>query len=237
MRCKNCNVDLPENYTVCPLCNGKTNDEPPHIDGVITAEYPKVKTQPYKRNPFPIFLGVWFVATLIFVILSKLGIVSEIVSAVVFCAIPCIWTVFLRPFMVDQLYIGNYIIMNLYPFALTCATFSYITESSLKSSFHSFIKDYLPLCFIAVLVALIIVIFLDSKNKKRAAAYPVLVLAPSVIITIVLSVTEKALLIPWIVTIALCMLILVFLFATKPQETKDELAAKFSIQKSVKSYK
>lgn len=47
MRCKNCNVDLPDSYTVCPLCHEKAVDEPAILD-IPEAEYPK-KYLKYKR--------------------------------------------------------------------------------------------------------------------------------------------------------------------------------------------
>ena len=39
MRCKNCNVDLGEKYTVCPLCSGAATNESAKIQGISTAEY------------------------------------------------------------------------------------------------------------------------------------------------------------------------------------------------------
>ena len=42
MRCKECNVDLGENYTKCPLCGAEAVDEAPVIEGNGTAEYQRV---------------------------------------------------------------------------------------------------------------------------------------------------------------------------------------------------
>ena len=39
MRCKNCNVDLGENYTTCPLCSGEATDEKARLQGIATAGY------------------------------------------------------------------------------------------------------------------------------------------------------------------------------------------------------
>ncbi len=41
MRCKECNVDLGENVTVCPLCHAKATPEKPVIEGMRVAEYPE----------------------------------------------------------------------------------------------------------------------------------------------------------------------------------------------------
>lgn len=40
MRCKECNVDLPEEYTKCPLCGAAAVSEPVVLEGIKTAPYP-----------------------------------------------------------------------------------------------------------------------------------------------------------------------------------------------------
>ena len=45
-RCPHCDVDLGEEYTVCPLCGEKAVSENKKIQGFKTAEYPKVFTLP-----------------------------------------------------------------------------------------------------------------------------------------------------------------------------------------------
>lgn len=40
MRCKECNVDLPENYTLCPLCNNPASDDEVKIKGITAVPYP-----------------------------------------------------------------------------------------------------------------------------------------------------------------------------------------------------
>lgn len=40
MRCKQCNVDLPETYTRCPLCGNTPSDEEPKIKGLQAVPYP-----------------------------------------------------------------------------------------------------------------------------------------------------------------------------------------------------
>lgn len=41
MRCKECNVDLSETYTICPLCGEKATNEPAKLQGLKNAPYPK----------------------------------------------------------------------------------------------------------------------------------------------------------------------------------------------------
>lgn len=51
MRCKECNVDLGEEYTVCPLCGAQAVDEPPRLEGMRTSEYPPVYSRPDRTEP------------------------------------------------------------------------------------------------------------------------------------------------------------------------------------------
>ena len=41
MRCRKCNVDLAETYTLCPLCGEKASDDTPLLEGFTVAPYPK----------------------------------------------------------------------------------------------------------------------------------------------------------------------------------------------------
>ena len=51
MRCKNCGVDLGEEYTLCPLCGEKAANEPPVLEGFKTAEYPKYRENAEFEKP------------------------------------------------------------------------------------------------------------------------------------------------------------------------------------------
>ena len=221
MRCRECNVDLPETYTACPLCGGKATPDAPVIEGIRTAEYPKVKTEPYKKNPFNIFIIVWLAAGVLSAILF-----STSIAAAVICAVPCIWTLVFRPLCVKQLYAGNYIVMNLFPFALASVVFSKLQYESLQPAF----TVYLPVCCIAVLVALTVLILAKPKSAKRAAAYPVLFAVLSVAVGIVTAVKTAAVPFLWLGVIVLCVCILALLFFMNPKAAKEELKAKFSIQ-------
>lgn len=41
MRCNECNVDLGEEYTKCPLCGAAAVNDEPKLKGIKTAQYPK----------------------------------------------------------------------------------------------------------------------------------------------------------------------------------------------------
>lgn len=40
MRCRECNVDLSETYTKCPLCGSEACDDEPRVKGITPAPYP-----------------------------------------------------------------------------------------------------------------------------------------------------------------------------------------------------
>lgn len=232
MRCKNCNVDLPEFYTACPLCGEKTTPDEPVIKGILTAEYPKVKTEPNKKNPFLIFLIIWAAVGAVSLLLQKFDIINELFSGMIICAVPAIWTLFVRPVFVKQLFPGNYVMMNFYPFALASVVYSKISFGSADMA----ITKYLPLCCLAVMIALAVIILLNRKESKRAASYPVLMLPVSVIGLIVSLTKNTGFPVFWFVTIIICALIFAAIYIANPQKVKEELEAKFSIQKSISTF-
>ncbi|MCQ2461830.1 MAG: hypothetical protein MJ177_00315 [Clostridia bacterium] len=50
MRCKECNVDLAKEYTKCPLCGAAAVDEPPVIEDIETAPYPRYSDELLTRD-------------------------------------------------------------------------------------------------------------------------------------------------------------------------------------------
>ncbi len=226
MRCRECNVDLPDNYTACPLCGAKPFDDPLLIQGIRTAEYPKAQPKPFKRNPFTVFVIVWLGLSAISFLLLKLNIIEAYVSASVFCLIPCIWTLFVRPFLIKQLYHGNFVIMNLFPFALICTVF----DKLMNGNFEQSLLTYLPICSLAVFAVLLILVIAKPKKNKRAASYPVLMMPVGIVAAVTLGITRNTVPYLWCAVVALCVIILAILLVTKPNETKQELKAKFSIQ-------
>ena len=161
MRCRNCNVDLPDTYTVCPLCSGKASPDEALIGGLRLAEFPDVKTEPYKRDPFPIFMGIWLAVSLISLLLFKLQVITQPILAAVVCLVPLVWTLIGRPLMVKQPYAGNFAMMNVYPLTLACLWFGKIHFGDYKTPFASFV----PFCFIAVLVALAVIMLVDIRHE------------------------------------------------------------------------
>lgn len=51
MRCRECNVDVSENYKKCPLCGSKVYDDEPRVKGIKAAPYPENVSVPETVNP------------------------------------------------------------------------------------------------------------------------------------------------------------------------------------------
>ena len=225
MRCRECNVDLPKEYTACPLCGGKVNDDKPLIEGLDFAEYPKVKTEKYRRDPFPVFLMIWALVSVISFGLFKAEIFDANVFSFAVALVPMVWTLVFRPFMVKQLYKGNFVVMNLFPAAL--GGFLYC---SIKDAMSFYYLSFLPAIFTLILVSLTVCVFVKLKTSKRAAPYFVLSGVAGVIAEVITAVTKHDLLNAWLIVILICAANIIFLLCRFPKATKEELKAKFSIQ-------
>ena len=229
MRCKNCNVDLPEEYTHCPLCNEKAINEEPLIKGIKIAEYPKVETVPYKRNSFMKFIILWAVAVIASVVLYKTNIITDVNFSVIAIFPACVWTLLVRPFKVKQLYNGNFIVMNFFSFSLMFMLYSIATTGKVTEA----VTKFIPLTTIIIIVALGIYIFVSKKDNKRSAPYPIFIGILSVIGIILTFTLTSELSIYWLVSFCISALLLIYLLKTNGAETKEELKAKFSLQKKV----
>ena len=233
MRCRECNVDLPETYTACPLCGTKASPDAPVIEGIRTAEFPKLEAAPFKKDPFRVFAGIWLAVSALCLILSGIGFISKLLAAGIICTVALVWTLIGRPLFVKQLYAGNFIVMNWLPLALFSVAVSKIQYESIVPA----LMGYLPMCSIAVLFALTVLILVKPKRAKRAAAYPVLFAVLSVVAGIVTAVKGEQMPFLWLAVIVLCACILALLLFMNPTATKEEIKAKFSIQRSVKTIK
>ena len=229
MRCKNCNVDLAEEYTHCPLCNEKACSEEPLIKGIKTAEYPKVETAPYKRSLFMKFIVSWVAIIIFSFVLNKIDVISNVVFALVSTIPACVWTLLVRPFKVKQLYNGNFIVMNFFSFSLMFMLYSIATTGKVTEA----VTKFIPLTTIIIIVALGIYIFVSKKDNKRSAPYPIFIGILSVIGIILTFTLTSELSIYWLVSFCISALLIIYLLKTNGVETKEELKAKFSLQKKV----
>ncbi len=51
MRCKECNIDLAENYKLCPLCGKEAVNEEARLGGIKAAPYSK--SEPVRETDIP----------------------------------------------------------------------------------------------------------------------------------------------------------------------------------------
>lgn len=87
MRCKNCGVDLGEEYTLCPLCGEKAVDEPPVLEGFKTAEYLKYRENAeFEKSKFKPDYPLKYVLRAVLVLCCSFGV------AVLFGAPEKLWT-------------------------------------------------------------------------------------------------------------------------------------------------
>ena len=226
MRCRECNVDLPKEYTACPLCGAETSEDDAKIGGIRLAEYPKVETEKYKRNSFTVFLVVWAVLSAVSFALFKAEIISSLVFACVFCLVPFIWTLIIRPLTVKQLYKGNFVVMNIYPVILACVVFC---KFGFISAYSSFIR-YLPVVCLVIMLALMILIIKNPAKSKRAAPYTVLICFFGVVLGVITSFVFKTFAYEWFIVSLVSLGMLLLLVAKNKREAIEEIKAKFSIQ-------
>ena len=225
MRCRDCKVDLPDNYTACPLCGAKTHADAPSIPGIRYSECPKVKTAKYYPNPFPIFLGIWAVCAIVSIALLKTGILTAAPAYAIICGVAFAWTLIGRPLWVKQLYIGNFAVMNIWPMALGCALFG-----DLNAEVGGGFAMYAPVCCVIVLSVLFGIVLAQPTHAKRAAPYCVLFAAGSVAAVIAVAIKYGIFAPAWLFVVLAAGIILAFLLIKHRRATIDELKAKFSIQ-------
>ncbi len=226
MRCRNCNIDLPESYKVCPLCGEKAYDDQPLIEGIKTAEYPNLNVKKSYPNPFTVFSVIWLAIIALSAVLGALKIITPICSVLCVSVSAVIWTLILRPIFVKQLYAGNFIMMNFFPLSLMFIATEKVIYASTAKSFAL----YIPLTAIVLLFALSVLITVKPKSRKRAISYPVLMLFVSITASIIYALCEFSLGYCWYITTFVCIIIIAFLFIKDKDKVKEELKAKFSIQ-------
>ncbi len=225
MRCRECKVDLPENYTACPLCGAKTHPDAHAIPGIRYSECPKVKTAKYYPNPFPIFLGIWAVCSAVALILLKTGVLTAAPAYAIICGVAFAWTLIGRPLFVKQLYIGNFAVMNIWPMALGCALFG-----DLNAEVGGGFAMYAPVCCVIVLSVLFGFVVAQPAHAKRAAPYCVLFTVGSLLAVAAVALRYGVFAPAWLFVILGSLIILGYLLIKHKTATAEELRAKFTIQ-------
>ena len=90
MRCSNCNVDLGESATVCPLCGAPAENKPPVLEGIIEAPYSETAEKlPQKKErivPNKWVLRVAAVLCLLFFITGN-SLLYSLLSPLILCGV------------------------------------------------------------------------------------------------------------------------------------------------------
>lgn len=186
MRCTECNVDLGEEYTKCPLCGADAVDEEPHLKGIKTAQYPKydpsLLTEKNKYHPT-------FPQKYVFRVCTAFSVILVIIAIV------------LSPFFSDK--IGVFSFKNV----MQCAVPALMGISSLFYFFYSF------------------------KEKGRLLHSILSLLATEIVLLIftVVAVISHSGTVEMIIVLAVCTILFVIVFASKPTRVKEQLKATFKL--------
>lgn len=225
MRCRECNIDLPANYTACPLCGAKTSPDEHKIPGIRYSECPKVKTEKYKPSAFPFFLALWGASIVVGLILKNFNIIDAVQAAVVYSVLPLLWTAIGRRFFVKQLHGGNYIIMNVWSLTF----FAFVLGKALQMPADGFATG-VPIVVTILLGALLLTALLDKQHGHRNAPYAVLTGVFSLVAILVIALKEGFFAPMWLAVLGASAVVLVVLLLRYKDRTKEEIKAKFTIQ-------
>jgi len=109
MRCPNCQVDLNENASLCPLCGGPARNIPPLIAGVAYQDYPAYEHKRFRRN---ISLIYFFSSACVFLLAAglEIGLAGRLrLTPYLAFAAPCVWALLIR-LKRNSLSVGNYLL-------------------------------------------------------------------------------------------------------------------------------
>jgi len=222
MICPKCKVDLGEEYLRCPLCSGQAVDSPPALAHQHTAEYPDVVYRPY-RKPYTLFAAV------IYVILCAAGAGIEYFTAKRFSdaaiavfLLPCVWSVFIRPFAVKHRRLGNYLVYDAFYLIL----FSVYLSITFLSSPNFAISAVIPqICAVGSSILLFHSLFRPKSSRGDiiyAVCFTVLNLGLTVYSLFLIPASYTA-----VPCFAACALTLLMIRSLSKEDFTDELKARF----------
>ena len=173
MKCLKCNVDLGEEYIRCPLCGAPAADIPATIAGLRTAEYPTVVYRPFPRRFGWLLLAGYLVVSAMLLFLEWILIKKLNYSLFVIFLLPCIWSMVIRPFVVEKRYIGSYVLHNIFYASIFMLYFSYRVTDAFYYALYAGIP---VLCAVGILV-LLVGLFLLKDMRTDAISYVLALLA------------------------------------------------------------
>ncbi|MBE6784259.1 MAG: hypothetical protein E7536_09665 [Ruminococcaceae bacterium] len=108
MRCTECNVDLGENVTVCPLCGAKAADEKPLIENMKVAEYPEygeLRPLKYYIQKNDVYFGKWLMLGVVILsaVILAVSKIFDFFNTALYTVLPVIFAVAAIVYLVTSL--------------------------------------------------------------------------------------------------------------------------------------
>lgn len=172
MRCTECNVDLSEDVRACPLCGTKAANTRVVLYKEKTAEYPEIKYKPFKRNYSAIYFLICLVICAAIAVIERLYDTNTDIALLAAFISPCAWAVFLRPFIRKNMYLGDYLLVDLFFLSLLML---YISQFVMQN-FSSALSEGIPFSSAASAFILLFAGLLSKRERAPSAFYTLILL-------------------------------------------------------------
>lgn len=222
MICSKCKVDLGEEYSLCPLCSAQAEDSPPALTNQRTAEYPDVTYRPF-RKPYTLIAAVIYAVICAGSAATEYAMTKSFsITALVILILPCVWTVFVRPFIVKHRRIGNYIVYDAFFLSILSVYFSKVYLSSTDYALSALMPQ---ICAIGCTILLCHSLF-RPKSSRGDIIYALIlsVFCLGLLIFTLFYIPNSFTAIP---CFAACVLTLLIIRSNTKEEFTDELKARF----------
>ena len=223
MRCLKCNVDLGDEYQLCPLCGSQAAYDKPVIKGMRTAEYPDVEYRPYPKR---IVLG-FFIA---YVLACAAGMAADYalnrrlgISVFAALAMPCIWALFIRPFVVKKEYVGSYLVQDVFFLAILML---YISKVGI-GNFSSALSGGIPILLIVSEITLLISSLIEKYNRVNAIIYLLSGAVADIVLIVIALISKNVSLIMPLAALGVAIVSLSIIKALASKEFNEEIKARF----------
>lgn len=222
MRCLECNVDLGEEYSRCPLCGAKADNTPPVLEGMRTAEYPPVRYRPY-RKPWTLIFALVLAGAFAVCAFFELGLTGSVRFSVVYALLlACVWALFVRPVLVTGRRLGNYLLTGWFWVSLFAAALSADRYGTAVSALGFAIPLLCALCC----AALVLHALLSKKARRGGVIYVFVFTLLSLAILAWLAAAGEALLAAG-VCCAVCAVCFILIGLLAKGDFADEFRARF----------
>jgi len=222
MRCLECNVDLGEEYSRCPLCGAKADNAPPVLEGIRTADYPPVRYRPY-RKPWTLIAALILAGAFAVCAFFELGWTGSARFSVLYALLlPSIWALFIRPLLVTGRRFGNYLVFDAFWVSLFAIAFCADRYFTAAPAFRLVI----PLLCALGCALLIGQTLLNKKARRGGVIYIFAFTALSLVLLACLAAAGETLFAAAVCS-AFCLLCLLMIRLLAGHDFADEFRARF----------